>query len=89
MGLFVCSENESGTIKAIGIGESTIDLDFKPEKITYQIQDDPHDPGPLSCNPVAKETLTISQSKHKTKYRLLFKWHVFGVKHISWEASSD
>lgn len=90
MGIFTASkETESGTIEAIGFGQVSINLDFNPTSFSYQIEDDPHDPGPLSQNPVKNEQVKISSAKVKNKWVLTFDWHVFGVKHITWQASNE
>jgi hypothetical protein len=86
--MFWDKDEESGTLEAIGEGESTIELHFRPSDIFYEVVCDPHDPGPLSCNPVDKECIQFSLKKVLFSWQLKFTWKVQGVKQINWSVKS-
>jgi hypothetical protein len=77
--------NESGSVEAIGSGESQTNLNFRPSKLTYTIIEET--PGSPSCNPTLKPVVTISQFPDGLLWAIKFEWkNVAGVNFIQWSA---
>lgn len=80
-------QTESGSVEAIGMGESQTNLNFRPKIVTYEIIEEL--PGTPSCNPAVKPTVKISQFQTPTKHwALKFEWkNLTGVNFINWFVS--
>lgn len=81
-------QSESGSVEALGTGESETNLSFRPSKVVYEITEQV--PGAPSCNPTVKAKVKISQFPvANNHWAIRFDWeNLVGVNVITWTATA-